>query len=558
MAVAATAESDQICVESASKMKWLLFLAVTSVLLEVLAYTRPEGFEAIAAVWWVTVGAGVVGLSLVEIGKALITDARQKFVLGFVVLAGWVIMVSFGSSQWVMMGGESAQQVADALAAFKKPGWEYTGTAFLGYPMRQYYLAAVPTLAGGRSVTALTWGYITPLLLGLGVGYAGIRQLMPEKKGGYLAAAVLAGMTSSIYVLKYSRMYEQAIFPLAFTLLAGGWWLIFGKKPTWKGAIALMWSGGLLGTSYTPTLAGWGLMLATVGGWSALQGRKKNWRYLAMGVAIFTGAAVNGGLAMRTRSDIFKPDRMEWVNGTDSGRVLVDGFYRFAQTGYGSFWGPVMVVPAVAFLGLAGTGFLGGGMWVLAVWAIAAVGLALYLPGYADPPADFSLHRAIFVIPVVLGAVAWQIYRRSFGKDEKWVALVATAVVLAAAVVTGKNFGAVIAERQPGPRTYLLQDMRETAQALRWPEDQPITYGVFSSETDFLPMKDYMRYFYPAVATWINTVECPRGTGLVIIYSQTGKCLDKFAGDAKVAGATVFAYPGGEMTRVAGYKPIAR
>ncbi len=41
---------------------------------------------------------------------------------------------------------------AAGLRSFEAPDWNYTGKAFLGYPNRQYLVAALPTLVLGRTV----------------------------------------------------------------------------------------------------------------------------------------------------------------------------------------------------------------------------------------------------------------------------------------------------------------------------------------------------------------------------------------------------------------------
>ena len=61
--------------------------------------------------------------------------------------------------------------------------WNYTGTAFLGYPNRQYLIAALPAVFLGRSITALHLGFAYPFLIGLVMLFAEIKNWLKDGPG---------------------------------------------------------------------------------------------------------------------------------------------------------------------------------------------------------------------------------------------------------------------------------------------------------------------------------------------------------------------------------------
>jgi len=58
-------------------------------------------------------------------------------------------------------------------------------------------------------------------------------------------------------LIRYLYLMEQTILPIAFVMHALGWLLLSFETLTAGRALILAWITGLLGTSYTPTLAAW-------------------------------------------------------------------------------------------------------------------------------------------------------------------------------------------------------------------------------------------------------------------------------------------------------------
>ena len=152
-------------------------LACVSVL-EPAACWRGGLFSVAASRIWMAGGALTAAAAVCHFLAALYDDFRQRKFLSLVFLAVLLSMLCalVGDLGTAELSFESTQQIAAGLRSFAAPDWNYTGKAFLGYPNRQYLVAALPSLALGRSVVALHLGYALPFLLGVMVLYAGFRK----------------------------------------------------------------------------------------------------------------------------------------------------------------------------------------------------------------------------------------------------------------------------------------------------------------------------------------------------------------------------------------------
>ncbi|NCU25151.1 hypothetical protein EOM86_00325 [Candidatus Nomurabacteria bacterium] len=246
-----------------------LFLALA--LLEVLAYQRGGGFEISAALLWMFTGVLAYLFIVYIFLEDVVRDIKDRTYFGPMFMAAIiVILVSvYGNMIYSDINPDAVQQTTAGLKAWGEKGFRYTGSAFLGYPARQYLLSALPSLVAGRSFGALHAGFGLPVIFGMAAFYAGMKAFIRRRNHvpGHWAVIAVAGVTASPFFVEYYLNFEQAIFPVAFTLQATGLilMLFYGdeKPPLIKTSayISLFWTGCMLGTSYTPGLAGLGLLM---------------------------------------------------------------------------------------------------------------------------------------------------------------------------------------------------------------------------------------------------------------------------------------------------------
>ena len=140
--------------------------------------------------------------------------------------------------------------------------WNYTGTAFLGYPNRQYLIAALPAVFLGRSITALHLGFAYPFLIGLVMLFAEIKNWLKDWGiNENLSLIPVYALPAFRFIPEYFMNFEQAITPVALTMMGNALFLKLYRKPTFVGFIGLSWVGCLFCDSYTPAVASLGLLL---------------------------------------------------------------------------------------------------------------------------------------------------------------------------------------------------------------------------------------------------------------------------------------------------------
>ena len=130
-----------------------VFLLVTAVL-EVLAYAFGGVLSAIASRIWLAEGILLLGIFLFNAVKQVISDIKNK---KFMVLICFAVLLAIfisciGNLAVSDINPDSCVQASAGLDSFALPDWGYTGKGFLGYPNRQYLLAAIPSVLFGRSV----------------------------------------------------------------------------------------------------------------------------------------------------------------------------------------------------------------------------------------------------------------------------------------------------------------------------------------------------------------------------------------------------------------------
>ncbi len=241
----------------------LLYFAAISVL-ELLACTAGGIFSAVAARLWM-LGGLICLLAFVSCaGSRLAEDLRKRRYLvpaGFAALL--LIYGSFiGNIGYADINPDAAQQAAAGLRSFSAGDWNYTGVAFLGYANRQYLLAALPAALFGRSILTLHLGFALPFLIGLTMLFLELRSWLKQHgQKEALALIPVYAMTAFRFIPEYYLNFEQAITPVALTMMGIALFMRLYRAPDVIGIFCLSWVGCLFCDSYTPVLASLGLLL---------------------------------------------------------------------------------------------------------------------------------------------------------------------------------------------------------------------------------------------------------------------------------------------------------
>ncbi|MBR4782136.1 MAG: hypothetical protein IK014_12385 [Lachnospiraceae bacterium] len=254
-------------IKESNRSRVLIIYFLISSMLEILAYAAGGVFETLAAWVWLCTAVILGILFLYHTGKQAYRDIKGKkyFVsFGFLVLV--ILFFSFiGNIGYADINPDATQQTAAGLDSFSNAGLNYTGKAFLGYPVRQYTIAAIPALLFGRSVWTLHAGFGFYFIVGLVVFFLGLRSWLRSKdiKEEY-ALLPCFSLLCFPFISEYYQNFEQAIIPVSLTMLAIGLYLKLLLNTDMKLYIAIVWTGCLMADSYTPVLASMGLLMVFI------------------------------------------------------------------------------------------------------------------------------------------------------------------------------------------------------------------------------------------------------------------------------------------------------
>jgi hypothetical protein len=527
-------------------------LVGASLLFEWLAY-QAGGFLGImtSRIWLAFHMALVLGILGKAIGQ-LIDDVKKKYFglilasLLIVILLGWPFLdPSIG-----VIGQDATQQLAAGLSSFSTPDWNYTGQAFLGYPNRQYLLAAIPALMLGRTEFALQAGFAWPFWSGLLLFFVSLRSWAKTSNFRHARWLTLASVSTLFvfpYVTEYYLYFEHTLFPLCFLLQAIGWLLFFLVKPTLFHGIALAGSASLLVFSYTTGLAAVALLFVFLFFFAWRLRVKRDcedtmnpmsliFRHTIFGplslwlmaVALLFTAVLSFMFGRSASSTLRSQDMGELLRAV--GKGLSIGFLNqpAAYAGYLVIVLWLYIVAALLFrLGLLHA--------LIASWTLGVIVLSQVLKGYAVYPPAVSFSRTLVTVPVLV--TAWFLLFCRWGKRLDThpgksspvvrglyrfrvpsKQLVSAILVLVILVNTGFGFFNMTRPRVQGdaakyfdpnhllPMRLWVSDLNETLDRASWDADTSFCLVIKTDVVWLKNPKDYTQYFFPNADVYVQNL----------------------------------------------------
>ncbi len=483
-------------------MRSALTLVVTAaglVGLEALAYLKGGAFAWLAARLWAVMGCGFLVLGIREIARSVAGAVRERSVMSLVMvlLVGFAALWGLGGVEHVQLQHEATQEVAWGLEALETPSWFYTRIGHIGYPGRQYLIVAAPSLVLGRGLVGLRLGFALVFLFGVLLFWSGARAAWGDRLRGHDAAAMAAlSVVAFPYAVKHLHWYEQTTLPLAFTLAAAGWLMITLRRPTVLNWLGLAWIGALLGTSYTPALGSWGLLLVALVWLAGCAWRSGDRRAAVSRLAVAAMAVGFGSLSFLTRVDLFKENGQ--TMRPDPLGPLGEAFSIFFLGSPTAFIPLVLLLPILIVLALAMVGRFGVPGLAVSWWTVGIVVASIGFAGYAVRRPDFEMHRAQVVIPPLLLLLGWSILRlKAAGSTSRAARFVFVAVCL---LITGQALWTVAASYRsyrPGLREMAYSELFDRAAEYGVSDQNPIAVVVLTARNEFGNPQDYLRYFFP-------------------------------------------------------------
>ena len=386
-----------------------LVIAYFSVIsaLELLAYGVGGFFSVVAAYAWLFTGIFWLGYFLTHVGCKIVKDIKEK---KFILLGGFLFLVIFlftfiGNISYSDINPDATQQVAAGLKSFGQADLNYTGIAFLGYPNRQYLLAAIPALIFGRSIWTLHAGFGLLFLIGLTVLFLNLREWLIRRniKEEYALIPCYAFLVFP-FIPEYYMNFEQAITPVAFTMIGVGLCLRLLMDADILAVLSLSYIGCLMADSYTPVLASMGLLLLFLCLYRVLPKlgvpvgntkTKKEVSYACFGCAgnifVFFIATYIAG----------RSDRLtDFREGTNVVKAAFDswkGFFADANVRFLGLMGGAVIIYMLLSITLRLKIF----DLLITLWVLGVVFFSDYMTGYTAYEKAWVMQRSMVVIPVL-------------------------------------------------------------------------------------------------------------------------------------------------------------
>jgi hypothetical protein len=475
----------------------ILGLAVILCLLEVGAYLTRGALPIIASRVWALMGVAYFAATAVLIVGSLIRDLRTgRYLFALLLIGvGVVVFYKLGNLHHLQINYESSKQVA-SFRTFNvhRPDWGYTGHAFVGYPARQFIIVAIPSFLFGNKVFWLQFGYATLFYSGVLCFYLGVRHYFSSKRHGELWALVtVLSCFTFPYLMHYLYEMEQILLPISLVMHALGWFLLSQEKLTPARVVILAWIAGLLGTSYTPSLAAWGLFLTffVLAGVRAV--REKRRPQLVLWVSVFAYSVTFGLCSFLTRIDVRLGSNPG--HSTESLSKALKVFFLGSPQEY---MPPVLAVLVAVFLLLALTGRLGLIKLITAMWLLVVIYFSATSSGYAPYDPVFTLYRSILLIPVMMLAVgdSYLGLFKKFAIFKRYEPVIAIVLCLAAAAASIHLYVKREKGYAPLSKDFLISFLLNKAKSggIR---NQPAVFVSMTTQVTYHPIQGYGEYFFP-------------------------------------------------------------
>ena len=500
-------------------------------LLEFAAFKLEKGWSVTAAWLWLFTGLAVLGFFVFESLYMLAGDIKEKrFTLVFLFAALNALLLFFiGNISFSDVNADACQQLAAGLDSFKKADLNYTGKAFLGYPNRQYVLAALPALLFGRKIWTLQAGFGLLFIIAVNLLVNELRRYLREKELREEYAYV-AGFAFPVFpfITEYYMNFEQAFTPVALSAVLCALYLRLCRKPDVFTFVALSWTGCFLSGSYTPALALLGLfalflILRII--YYLLNGTP----FLSELPLLCTGLIINAGCffiaGFKSRADRVGETR-------EKGKILKTAFdawkdfFGDKNVAFFGVFGAVVIIYMLLSLLLR----LKIYDFAVSVWVLGVVFASEYMKGYTSYDKAWMLQRNMIVIPVLITSVftAFVRFLKKHGIEIKQFVLW---TVIAAFLFIGignfmKPHRSFAYFKYVQPMKYLISDIYDSLEEYGLKETDSFAVVMYTDNSLQSNLRDYASFFFPNAK----------------IYSESGNAFDENIQVSYEEGLVVFAF----------------
>lgn len=441
-----------------------------------------------------------------------VISRRAIFTTGVIALFLFLLITNYVKP--ANISGEATIELTCALDQLKtSPDKGFRQTCMFGYPTRQYYLTAIPTLLFGRSLWTLSLGGSLYFILGLFIFCAGCLKFL--KQHAY-ADIVTAGIVSAFFHFHFAMhflfVFEQGNYPFSLALILAGSFLHFISKPRAIYLVPISLTLVYAIYSYTPSLTLIPLaMLAII--YLALAHKGYSWtiRFSLLSIIPVLLFYLSASLLFRhdiniintqTRSpELLRQDLIK------AGQDFI--FNRFSEP----FVSPLFI-PILGLIVLASASYAFGPIpMVVSAWIVGTIVFSIVSRGYVYYGIDFRLHRASVVLPIFLVQILYLV--RSLPKAKIYSYLAVFFVVLTTGITYQLN---MLNSRNTHPHWALISSLPQNTTRSN--------LYLHPDVSEYVSLSDTLRYFRPniSVLPLPDTENCPSEKGGIVLAPKGRAC----------------------------------
>ncbi|MBD3279223.1 MAG: hypothetical protein GF390_00755 [Candidatus Pacebacteria bacterium] len=498
---------------------WGLMSLLLTIFISDLLATKYSLVGRVGVFAWYASFFCLIVIALKNIWILILTSLKNK---SFFTLAGLLILISLiviNLTKPQNISGETTQEVNCALSYFQTKDWGYHDSCFLGYPVRQYLIPALPSLIWGRNQLTLNLGgslyFLTAVII---FSQSLLEYFRFSQKNDLITAIILTSLLHFHYLNHFLfHLFEQSNFPLSLSLLTIG--LLFKflkqKKPRWLVLIGISFQ--YLVFSYTPSLAFLGLGLVGLGYLLTKHQNKLN-KFISLSIIVITLMSLCLSLSFRRDIRLLGNDNNTPItfiqNLNQIGQHLL-----FSNQGQ-SFYSPIIVFPLLITVLIPLTLVLGWQAACIAGWVCLTVIVATQAKGYSFYSLDFRIHRALVVAPTVLTLLHLLLQKINLQKKLSRSFLIVTLLLL---TLSGLKYQTDYIKNRPISQ-HLAFSLWLKQQLPDFQTQQKLYF--INPKTKFISLRDELQYFFPQLILTNKTI-APSQTnctssqpGLYLVHSS--------------------------------------
>ncbi len=416
--VAVTPEEVECEPVSWTKWWWSSYIGLLALIAIEMGYFLREDSSVRRglAILWIVISVGFI-VSVIVTSLAHLFDRefwRSKewgWYLAVVLLPISAMLIGVTGIEWLSALDRGALQLTTAMTSLQTNNslGVYDRGYEVGYPIRQYILAYVPSYLFGRSLLMVRLGFFSFFLVGYLAfipALARFLQSLQCPKPWLIASAGGVCVAMAPYTILTVRLFEQTLTPISVTLLLAAGLVKLAEKPTGYRYFWVGWTLGFIPYCYPNALAV--TPVGVVALFAILFYRR--YRSLAVPLTLFYGvlATVVGSLILNLNYH----DSIEVYFQRAHDSLGVDqACWRYFQGATQFFIGPrMMVVPApIALCSLVIIYFSVRSLdWrfpAVMLWTLVC-GMAsmIWVEDVMRAP-DYDLYRSCVVIPILVAGI---------------------------------------------------------------------------------------------------------------------------------------------------------